>query len=58
MGRLARRDRLGLPVSAEDGACTAARNGAMAAIALAPRFTTPIVAPIPAAMQRLLTLIG
>jgi len=29
-----------------------------AAIALAPRFTTPIIAPIPAAMRRLLTLIG
>ena len=29
-----------------------------AAIALAPRFTMPIIAPIPAAMRRLLTLIG
>ena len=29
-----------------------------AAIVLAPRFTTPIIAPIPAAMRRLLTLIG
>jgi Asp/Glu/hydantoin racemase len=29
-----------------------------AATALAPRFTTSIIAPIPAAMRRLLTLIG
>jgi Asp/Glu/hydantoin racemase len=45
----------------EDGADAVIIGGGplgQAAIALAQRFTTPIIAPIPAAMRRLLTLIG
>jgi allantoin racemase len=45
----------------EDGAEAVIIGGGplgQAAIALAPRFTTPVIAPIPAAMRRLLTLLG
>jgi hypothetical protein len=54
VGRLAQRSRFGLIVGAKDALAPLHETVRWRRIALAPWFQTPIIAPVPAAMRRLL----